>query len=173
MTDLTRPLISELEQEAATTRRVIERVPADRLDFQPHPKAMTLGQLALHVARIPGAFARLGRLDGLDAATSDFKNDSPADLEEVRTTLEASVTDALAFLGELDEEKATGLWRLYYGERDLMTLPRLALVRTLMLNHWYHHRGQLVTYLRILDVAVPSVYGPTADENPFAAAMAA
>ena len=74
---------------------------------------------------------------------------------------------------ELDDEKATGLWRLYHGERDLMTLPRLALVRTLMLNHWYHHRGQLVTYLRILDVAVPSVYGPTADENPFAAALAA
>lgn len=173
MTDLTRPLISELEQEAATTRRVIERVPADRLDFQPHPKAMTLGQLALHVARIPGSFARMGRLDGFDASTANFGPASPADVEEVRTTLEASVTDALAFLAELDEEKATGLWRLYHGERDLMTLPRLALVRTLMLNHWYHHRGQLVTYLRILDVAVPSVYGPTADENPFAAAMAA
>src|SRR3954465_13074761 len=108
MTDLTRPLISELEQEAKTTRRVIERVPADRLGFQPHPKAMTLGQLALHVARLPGSFARLarrGRLDGLDAATANFKLDSPADVEEVRTTLEASVTDALAFLGELDEER--------------------------------------------------------------------
>lgn len=173
MADLTRPLISELEQEAATTRRVIERLPADRLDFQPHPKAMTLGQLALHVARIPGTFARMGRQDGLDVATANFQNDSPADVEEVRTTLEASVTDALAFLGELDEEKATGLWRLHHGERDLMTLPRLALVRTLMLNHWYHHRGQIVTYLRILGVAVPSVYGPTADENPFAAALAA
>lgn len=170
MTDLTRPLISELEQEAATTRRVMQRVPADKLDFQPHPKAMTLGQLALHVARIPGSFARLGRLDGLDAATANFSLDSPAGVEELATTLEASVTDAVAFLAELDEERATGLWRLHHGERDLMTLPRLGLVRTLMLNHWYHHRGQLVTYLRILGVAVPSVYGPTADENPFAEA---
>jgi uncharacterized damage-inducible protein DinB len=173
MADLTRPLISELEQEAVATRRLMERVPADRLDFQPHPKAMTLGQLALHVARIPGSFARLGRMDGLDAATANFVLDSPAGTEELRSTLEASVADAVAFLGELDEERALGLWRLYHGERDLMTLPRLALVRTLMLNHWYHHRGQLVTYLRILDVAVPSVYGPTADENPFAAAIAA
>jgi uncharacterized damage-inducible protein DinB len=176
MADMVRFLISELEQEAATTRRVIERVPADRLDFQPHPKAMTLGQLALHVARIPGTFARLGRQDGLDAATSDFKLDSPqGGTEEVRSTLEASVTDALAFLSELDEEeeKAMGIWRLHYGEKELMAIPRLALVRTLMLNHWYHHRGQLVTYLRTLDVAVPSVYGPTADENPFAAAIAA
>src|SRR5436305_2892352 len=108
MTDLTRPLISELEQEAATTRRVIERVPEDRLDFQPHPKAMTLGQLALHVARIPGSFARLGRQDGLDAATANFALDSPAGTEELRSTLEASVADAVAFLGELDDERATG-----------------------------------------------------------------
>jgi uncharacterized damage-inducible protein DinB len=170
MPDMTRSLISELEQEAATTRRVMERVPSDRLDFQPHPKAMTLGQLALHVARIPGSFARLGRMEGLDAATADFKLDSPAGTEELKSTLEASVADALAFLGELDEERATGTWRLHHGERELMKIPRLALVRTLMLNHWYHHRGQLVTYLRILGVAVPSVYGPSADENPFAEA---
>ena len=168
MADLTRPLISELEQEAVATRRLMERVPADRLDYQPHPKAMTLGQLALHVARIPGAFARLGRLDGLDAAAANFNLDSPAGVEELATTLEASVTDAVAFLGELDEERATGPWRLYHGERDLMTLPRLALIRTLMLNHWYHHRGQLTVYLRLLDVPLPAIYGPSADENPFA-----
>jgi uncharacterized damage-inducible protein DinB len=170
MADLTRPLISELEQEAKTTRRVIERVPADRLDFQPHPKAMTLGQLALHVARIPGTMSRMGRLDAFDTVNAKFQPDVPASADELLPTLEASVADALAFLGELDEERAAGPWRLHHGERDLMTLPRLTFVRTLMLNHWYHHRGQLVTYLRILGVAVPSVYGPTADENPFAAA---
>jgi uncharacterized damage-inducible protein DinB len=170
MADLTQPLISELRQESATTRRVMERVPAEHFGFQPHPTAMTLGQLALHVARIPGSFARMGRLDGLDASTVDFSPASPADTGELMTTLEASVTDALEFLGELDEEKATGLWRLHHGERDLMKIPRLALVRTLMLNHWYHHRGQLVTYLRMVGVAVPSVYGPSGDENPFAAA---
>jgi len=173
MADLTRPLISELEQEAVATRRLMERLPADRLEFQPHPRAMTLGQLALRIARIPGTFARMGRQDGLDVATAKFNPDSPAGVDEVRSTLEASVSDAVAFLGELDEEKAMALWRLHHGEKELMTLPRLALVRTLMLNHWYHHRGQLVTYLRMLDVAVPSVYGPTADENPFAAAIAA
>ncbi|MFL6262945.1 MAG: DinB family protein [Thermoanaerobaculia bacterium] len=173
MADMMRPLISELEQEAAATRRVIERVPADRLDFQPHPKAMTLGQLALHVARIPGTMSRMGRLDAFDTATAKFKPDHPAGADELMPTLEASVADARSFLGELGEASGSAPWQLRHGERELLTIPRLGMVRSLMLNHWYHHRGQLVTYLRILGVAVPSVYGPSADENPFAAAIAA
>jgi uncharacterized damage-inducible protein DinB len=151
MADMTRFLVSELEQEAATTRRVMERVPADRLDFQPHPKAMSLGQLALHVARIPGAMSRMARLDAFDAANAKFNPEAP----------------------ELDEARGDAPWQLRHGEKELLTMPRFNMIRSLMLNHWYHHRGQLVTYLRTLDVAVPSVYGPTADENPFAAAIAA
>jgi uncharacterized damage-inducible protein DinB len=165
-------LIAELEQEAQSTRRVLERVPADRLGWKPHPKSMSAGQLAVHVARLPGDITRLAKLDSLDAATVDFRPPQPESTAELLPALEAGVAEAKAFLAGLDDAAAAAPWRLTMGERELWTLPRLALLRTLLFNHWYHHRGQLVVYLRLLDVPVPSVYGPSADENPFAAAAA-
>ncbi|HEV8580746.1 MAG TPA: DinB family protein [Thermoanaerobaculia bacterium] len=171
MSGITQPYISELEQEAKSTRKVLERVPADKLDWQPHPKSMKLGQLALHVANLPGAFARMGRLDSFDASQTRFNPPMPQGVDELLPTLEAGVADARTFLGELDDEAAMAPWRFTHGERELFTVPRLGLVRSLMFNHMYHHRGQLVVYLRLLDIPVPSVYGPSADENPFAAAV--
>ncbi len=168
MSGITQPYISELEQEAKATRRVLERVPADKLDWQPHPKSMKLGQLALHVANLPGAFSRMGRLDSFDASQANFTPPLPKSPDELVPTLEAGVADARAFLSELDDQTALAPWRFHRGEQEIMTLPKLAMVRTLMFNHMYHHRGQLVVYLRLLDIPVPSVYGPTADENPFA-----
>jgi uncharacterized damage-inducible protein DinB len=170
MAGITQPYISELEQEAKATRRLLERVPADKLDWQPHPKSMKLGQLALHVANLPGAFARLGRLDSFDASQARFNPPMPQSAEELVPTLEAGLADAKVFLSELDEQTAFAPWRMIQGERELFTVPKLGLVRSLMFNHMYHHRGQLVVYLRLLDIPVPSVYGPSADENPFAAA---
>lgn len=167
MAGVTQPYISELEQEAKSTRRVLERIPADKLDWQPHPKSMKLGQLALHVANLPGVFARMGRLDSFDASQARFNPPMPKSVDELLAALEAGVAEARAFLSELDEETALAPWRFTHGEQELFTLPKLGLVRTLMFNHMYHHRGQLVVYLRLLDVPVPSVYGPTADENPF------
>jgi uncharacterized damage-inducible protein DinB len=171
MAGITQPFLAELEQEAATTRRVLERVPADRLGWQPHARSMTLGQLALHVANIPGTFARMGRQDAFDAANAQFNPPSPESVDQVLTALDSGVSDARSFLSELDDAGAMAPWRLHHGERELFTVPRIGLVRRLMLNHWYHHRGQVVIYLRMLDQAVPSVYGPSADENPFAAAI--
>ena len=168
MAGVTQPFISELEQEAKSTRRVLERVPADKLDWQPHPKSMKLGQLALHVANLPGAFARLGRLDTFDASQARFTPPMPESVDEVLSALETGVADARAFLSELDDQTAFAPWRFTHGERELFTLPKLGLVRSLMFNHMYHHRGQLVVYLRLLDIPLPSVYGPSADENPFA-----
>lgn len=172
MAGITQPIIAELEQEAAATRRVLEQVPADRLDWQPHPKSMTLGQLALHTATIPGNIARMARLDGLDAASRSFIPASPESADEILPKLEAGLEEARAFLGELDEASASAPWRLTMGEREIFTVPRLGVVRSLMLNHWYHHRGQLTVYLRLLDVPVPAVYGRSADANPFAEAIA-
>jgi len=169
MPNPTQALANELKREAVSTRRLLERVPADRLDWQPHPKSMTLGQLALHLASIPGNISRLGKLDGFDASTANF---TPADLSSAETllpTLDGSLAEALSFIDGLDEEAAAAPWRLSAGEREVFTVPRLEVVRTLMLNHWYHHRGQLGVYLRLLDVPVPAVYGRSADENPFAA----
>lgn len=170
MSNLAQALANELEREAGSTRRLLERVPADRLDWQPHPKSMTLGQLALHLASIPGNISRLASLDGFDASTANFAPASPPDAEALLPALESSLAAARSFLDGLDEEAAAAPWRLSAGEREVFTLPRAEVVRTLMLNHWYHHRGQLAVYLRLLDVPVPVVYGRSADENPFAAA---
>jgi uncharacterized damage-inducible protein DinB len=169
MSQSAQPMIAELQQEAGSTRRLLERVPADRLGWRPHPKSMTLGQLALHVARIPGDLANLARHDGIDAATVSFDPPDPAEAAELLSTLEGSIASACDYLASLDDASAAAPWRLAAGAREVFTVPRVALLRSLMLNHWYHHRGQLVVYLRLLDVPIPAVYGRSADENPFAA----
>lgn len=161
-------LVSELEREAASTRRVLERIPEDRLHWQPHPKSMTLGQLSMHVASIPGNLSKLARLDGVDLAK--FKRPRPeaqstADLVQ---TLDAGVAEARSFFEELDEASEAAPWRMAMGEREIATVTRAEIIRTLVLNHWYHHRGQLLVYLRLLDIPVPAVYGDSADENPLA-----
>jgi uncharacterized damage-inducible protein DinB len=173
MPTLAQALVAELEREGAATRRVLERVPADQLEFQPHPKSMKLGQLALHIANLPGAFSRMGRLDAFDVSNAKFSPPLPQSVDEILSTLEASLADARAFLSGLDDAALAAPWRFHAGEKDLFTVSRGDLVRNLMFNHTYHHRGQLTVYLRLLDVSVPSVYGPSADENPFAAKMAA
>ncbi len=167
MSTVASALIPELEQEAASTRRLLSRVPADHLTWAPHPKSMTLGQLALHVARIPGSIARLAQQDGLDATTVNFTPPSPERVEELLQALESGVTEARGYLAELGDAAALATWRLTAGDREVFAVPRLGLVRSLMLNHWYHHRGQLTVYLRLLEIPVPAIYGRSADENPF------
>ena len=167
MPNATQALANELDREAVSTRRLLERVPADKLDWQPHPKAMTLGQLAFHLANIPGNISRLASLDGFDASTANFNPADPPNAEALLPALDKSLADARAFLGGLDDEASAAPWRLTAGEREMFTIPRREVVRNLMLNHWYHHRGQLSVYLRFLDVPVPAIYGRSADENPF------
>jgi uncharacterized damage-inducible protein DinB len=166
-------LIAELEAESPATRRVLERVPGDRLDWRPHPKSMSLGQLAQHVAALPGSISRLAALDGLDASTVDFEQAPAESAESLLPTFDASVAAARDYLAGLTAETAMAPWRLSLGEREVFTLPRVGLMRTLAFNHLYHHRGQLTVYLRLLGVPVPAVYGRSADENPFAPAAGA
>jgi uncharacterized damage-inducible protein DinB len=160
-------LLSELEQESQTTRRVLERVPPQHLAWKPHPKSMSLGQLALHVAIVPGSVAELVARDSIEAP--QFIHPEASTAAELLPALDASVAKARQHLGGLDDRAMSATWRVMRGGRELMAMPRAAFARSIMLNHWYHHRGQLLVYLRLLDVPVPSVYGPTADENPFAA----
>jgi uncharacterized damage-inducible protein DinB len=160
-------LISELNDESVTTRRVIERVPADRLEWRPHPKSLSMGQLAQHIVSIPGNMARLAQLDGLDMSTRRMEYASCDSAASLLPSLEASVAVAREFLAGLDETRATAVWRMTFGDREMLSIPRLGVMRTMGLNHWYHHRGELVVYLRLLDVPVPIVYGRSADENPF------
>ncbi len=164
-------LLAELDQETPTTRRVLDRIPAEHLSWRPHPKSMSLGQLALHVANVPGNVATLAAMDVMTDPPA-FVQAEAATPAELGPALTESVAKARRLLGEFSDERMEQLWRMQAGGRDIMSLPRVAFVRSIMLNHWYHHRGQLLVYLRLLDHPVPSVYGPTADENPFAEAMA-
>ena len=161
-------MLEEFREEAAITKRALERVPADKLGWKPHPKSMALGQLAWHVATIPGGIARIAQQDSFDVLQGSFVPPQPKTLDEVLTAYEQSVRDAENFLSGLTEEQARGNWRLMKGDRQIFQQPRAAVVRTIMLNHWYHHRGQLSVYLRLLDVPVPVIYGRSADEDPFA-----
>ena len=160
-------LLQEFENEAKTTRRVLERVPSDKLAWQPHPKSMSLGVLALHVAASPGVICGWAEQD-----VTQFKGDpspAPASTEEILAAHDRSVTTTKDILGKLGDEGLKGMWSAKAGDNTLMTMPKAALVRAFVMNHWIHHRGQLSVYLRLLDVPVPSIYGPSADENPFAA----
>ena len=160
-------LLQELDVEAQTTRRLLERIPEDRLTWRPHPKARTLGQLAMHVATVPGSVAQLGASPS-PAQAPDFGDPPhPQRAPEFAAALDESIARAKRVLGGIDDAAATATWRLMRGDRELVALPRVAFLRSIMLNHWYHHRGQLTTYLRELDVRIPSIYGPSADENPF------
>jgi uncharacterized damage-inducible protein DinB len=162
-------MLAELDQEAETTRRVLERIPQEHLSWKPHPKSMSLGQLALHVATVPGNVAELAAKDTIPEPPAFIQPEATTAAELV-PTLAQSVAQAKRALGSFDDPKMGAMWRLQSGGHDIMAMPRAAVVRAIMLNHWYHHRGQLLVYLRLLNLSVPSVYGPTADENPFAPA---
>ena len=161
-------LVEELKQEAVATRRVLERVPEDQLSWRPHARSMSLGQLALHVAQTPGGVAEL--LSGPTAGPPDFSiRPQAASRAEVLSAFDESIANAAAKLAEWGDEGLRAEWRMVRGGKTLMALPRGGMVRAIMLNHWYHHRGELVVYLRLLDVPVPAVYGDSADEPaPFA-----
>jgi uncharacterized damage-inducible protein DinB len=168
MIKMLEPMNGEIEREAATTRRVLERVPADKLTWKPHPKSMTLGQLAMHVATIPGGISKLAQVDEFEINPANFAPPVPKNSEEILAALDASVQTAQEYLGGVTESSAMGMWRAKVNGREVMCMPRAAMLRSIMLNHWYHHRGQLSVYLRLLEIPVPTIYGPSADENPFA-----
>jgi uncharacterized damage-inducible protein DinB len=159
-------LLKELEEEARTTRRVLERVPDDKLGWRPHAKSRTLGQLALHVARVPGAVAEFAAQ--VDPQAPNFMDLNPASASELVPTLDKSIEAAKRRLQGMPDATFNETWRMLLGDRVIFEVPRGAFLRSTMLNHWYHHRGQLSVYLRLLDVPVPSIYGPSADENPIA-----
>jgi uncharacterized damage-inducible protein DinB len=160
-------LLQELEQEAQTTRRVLERVPDDKLAWKPHDKSMSLGQLALHVATCPGSVAEMSRQSPFQAP--NFTQPPATSAAELLPALEQSVARAREILRSMDEADLAAMWQLMADGKEVFAIPVGALLRSIMLNHWYHHRGQLSVYIRQVGGLVPSIYGPSADENPFAA----
>jgi uncharacterized damage-inducible protein DinB len=160
-------ILQEFEQETQTTRRVLERVPDNQLAWRPHEKARTLGELALHVAMVPGGVAELVASPS-PAQAPQFADPSPKSASELIPALDHSIAKVKEVLGGMDDAALMATWRLMQGDRELLAMPLVAMLRSVMLNHWYHHRGQLTVYLRELGVPIPSIYGPSADENPFA-----
>jgi uncharacterized damage-inducible protein DinB len=157
----------ELEQEAKITSRVLERIPEDKLTWKPHPKSMTLGQLALHTATIPSQIAKITTPDTYELDPTRFgKSPQPDTVADVLKAFEESLTAAKSYLEGLSTEQTEAIWRVNSGDKQIMALPRKWALRGIMFNHLYHHRGQLSVYLRLLDVPVPIIYGASADESP-------
>ena len=164
-------ILLELEDEAKRTRRVLERLPEDQLGWKPHPRSLSLGQLAIHVAVSQGKLAKVATEDVHQFCPSPFPEAN--NRKEILDTFAESTAQARDILAKMDDATLIATWTGQMNGKTLMSVPRLGFVRTVMLNHIYHHRGQLSVYLRLLNVAVPSIYGPSADENPFAATAAA
>jgi uncharacterized damage-inducible protein DinB len=166
---MTAALLQEYEMEAATTRKVLERVPQDKLSWRPHPKSMSIGYLAMHIANAQGTCAGWALNDVFDFGAGGNRPGDPASTAEILDTHDKSVNKVKETLGKLGDEGLQQMWEARMGDQTLMKMPKAGLFRMLVLNHIYHHRGQLSVYLRLVDVPVPSIYGPSADENPFAA----
>ncbi len=162
---LAQSIVAEFEEQAPITRRFLERLPEDKLTWKPHEKSMSAGQLALHIARVPGGVARFVQQN--PAQAPDFgKIPEPSSLREILNTFEESIAVVRSVLPQCDDSNMRETWRMLQGDRELLAVPRVQFLRDIMLNHWYQHRGQFSVYLRLLNVAVPASWGPSADELP-------
>jgi uncharacterized damage-inducible protein DinB len=158
--------LGELEQEAKTTKKFLDRLPEDKLTWKPHEKSMTAGQLALHIANIPGGIATMASEDEVPAPDFEKGFPQPSSKAEVLDAFETSLSTARSILPTFDDAKLGATWRIVHEGSPLLELPRGAMLRVIMLNHLYHHRGQFGVYLRLLGAKVPSAYGPSGDEAP-------
>ena len=160
--------LAEFEQQVPITRRFLERLPEDQLTWKPHPRSMTAGQLALHLATVPGNITRF--VQEKSGQAPNFANiPAPSSRDEVLRSFDESIAAVRTLLPRLDDAAMNETFRVFAGETEVMAIPRHAFLRNIMLNHWYQHRGQFCVYLRLLDVPVPASWGPSADEMPAAA----
>jgi uncharacterized damage-inducible protein DinB len=158
-------LIAEMEHEAKTTRKVLERCPPEKFDWKPHEKSMKLGRLASHIAEMYGWTNHTLETPELDFSKMDYKPFEPTSTEELVQFFEKTSAGALESLKRTSDETFMEPWSLRNGEQVYFTLPRLAVMRDMVMNHIVHHRAQLSVYLRLNDIPVPPMYGPSADEG--------
>jgi uncharacterized damage-inducible protein DinB len=160
-------LLPEFDREMGLTRRVLERVPAGQFSWKPHDKSMTLGRLAEHLAELPMWLTMSITQNELDLSTPrppDYR--SPETPDAVLAMFDSNVAAARAALAGRTDGELMAPWTLKKQGQEIFTMPKIAVVRTFALNHLVHHRGQMTVYLRLRDVALPSIYGPSADEQP-------
>jgi uncharacterized damage-inducible protein DinB len=158
-------LLAEFEIQAPVTRKFLERLPEDKLTWKPHVKSMSAGQLAYHLAFVPGAVVQF--VQNNPAQAPDFaKFPEATSREEVLKMFDESVATVRSLLPKFNDHDMAETWRMVAGQQEVLAQPRAAFIRNIMLNHWYQHRGQFGVYLRLLDIPVPASWGPSADEAP-------
>jgi uncharacterized damage-inducible protein DinB len=157
--------LSEFDREIGVTRRVLARVPGDRLSWGPHPRSMTLGRLATHIASLPGWLPQILNETMFDLASLPATAIADETAAAILARFDTGVADARRALRESTDARLADTWTLRKDGEVILTLPRIVALRTEGLYHLTHHRGQLTVYLRLLDIPIPPIYGPTADEG--------
>ncbi len=158
-------LLSEYDHEMATTRKVLERVPLADAQWKPHAKSMTMGDLASHITQIPGWVGSIVNASFVDMANQEYVRPSYATSGEMLAAFDQGTAKARAAIDSKSDAEMMETWALKNGEKVLLSLPKIGVLRSFLLNHMIHHRGQLSVYIRMKDVPVPSIYGPSADEG--------
>jgi uncharacterized damage-inducible protein DinB len=158
-------LLPEFDHEMATTRKTLERIPEDKLDWAPHEKSMSLGRLAGHVAELPNFAIMAIKMDSVDLASGAYQPLTATSRKQALDTFDKAAAGARAAIAGASNETLMQPWTLLYGGKTIFTMPRVGVVRAMTLSHIIHHRGQLSVYLRLNNVPVPSIYGPSADEG--------
>jgi uncharacterized damage-inducible protein DinB len=162
---ISQSIISELKQEASQTRKLLSRVPFDKPAYKPHDKSMPLAQLAVHVAEIPSWISYTLETEGIDFKEFDYKPYQPKDNEDLLKHLDENVEKAVASLEKASDEDLMKPWTMRNGEQVMFTMPKVAVIRSMAMNHLIHHRAQLGVYLRLNNIPIPGMYGPSADEQ--------
>ncbi len=158
-------MLAEFETQATITRRYLERLPEDKLTWKPHERSMTAGQLAYHLALVPGAIARFVSANPAPAPES-FQFPQPASCKDILDAHDAGLAAVREILPGFDDAAMNETWHMVSGEKEILAQPRGGFLRDVMLSHWYQHRGQFSVYLRLLNIPVPASWGPSADEPP-------
>lgn len=163
-------LLAEFEQEMANTRRTLERIEDETLHWRPHERSMSMAELAGHLADVPSWVEQIMGKTEMDIAPpggSDWEQFIPKTYLDILQRFDANMEKARASLTGASDESFLAQWTLKKGGKEMFSLPRVAVLRTMVMNHQIHHRGQLTVYFRLLDVPVPALYGPSADEGNF------
>jgi uncharacterized damage-inducible protein DinB len=160
-------LLPEFDQEMANTRKMLERVPDGRFGWKPHPKSWTMGTLATHVANLPQWTVETLNRDELDIAPvgqPPYKAEVAGSQKQLLEFFDANIASARKVLTSATDEEMVKPWKLLAGGKEIFTMPKIAVLRSFVMNHIIHHRAQLSVLLRLNDVDVPGMYGPSADE---------
>ena len=164
---ISQSLLPEFDQEMANTRKLLERVPENKPEFKPHEKSMPLSRLAGHVAEMAGWAKTTLETETLDMKDGDMKPYAPTSREELLARFDKDAKDARAAIERASDADWSKTWTLIYNGKTVFSLPRIACYRGMVMNHLIHHRAQLGVYLRLNEVEIPGMYGPSADEMKF------